>query len=147
MNALLFFLPSGTRAYESPSGFYCGQRLCQSLYSIHVSVPFRKLLWALQQRIPGLWFRKFFLKNFSCFYHIGLSWVELGLSIYCSEYSTYDLLIPMELNIWSIPFFFLSKNIAPLRLTIRSAFSFRSTTWSPLVRLVKLGRLLAILQK
>ena len=51
----------------------------------------------------------------------------------------------MELRIWSIPFFFLSKKMAPLRLTIRSAFSLSSDTWSALVRLVKLGRLLAIL--
>ena len=53
----------------------------------------------------------------------------------------------MELSIWSIPFFFLSKKIAPLRLTIRSAFSLSSVTWSALVRLVKHGRLLAILRK
>ena len=36
-----------------------------------------------------------------------------------------DLLKPIELMIWSIPFFLWSKNIAPQRLTIRSAFSWK----------------------
>ena len=41
-----------------------------------------------------------------------------------------DLLWPMELMIWSMPLFFLSKKMAPRRLTTRSAFSFSSATWT-----------------
>ena len=53
--------------------------------------------------------------------------------------------LPMESSTCSTPLLSESKNIAPLRLTSRSAFSFRRLDWSNLDSVLKVSRLLAIL--
>lgn len=49
-----FLSDESARTVKSPPGQHSGERLRQSMPSVHLPVPVWELLWALQQGIPGL---------------------------------------------------------------------------------------------
>ena len=44
---------AGARADQPPTGQHRGEGLCEGLPALHLPVPLRELLRALQQRVPG----------------------------------------------------------------------------------------------